>query len=117
MVIDDDDDLRETVRDVFEQAGYQVALAADGADALAQLRGGLRPGLILLDLSMPRMSGLEFREAQQRDAAIAEIPTIVLSASENLTETARRLDPTGVLRKPVSLRELLRLAERWCGAP
>ena len=61
MVVDDDIDIRETISDLLELRGFRVIGAGDGADAMAQLKGGARPSVILLDLMMPGLSGEEFR--------------------------------------------------------
>jgi len=108
LVVDDDRGIRETLGDVLRDEGYRVELASDGSEALARLRLGDVPSLILLDLSMPGMSGLEFRRAQLDDAALAGIPVVVLSADPKnpLPEVA------GWLRKPVDLHELLATVER-----
>ena len=82
--------------------GYRVVAAYDGAEALALLRDGLRPAVVVLDLAMPIMDGYAFREAQEADSAIAHIPVIVFSAlrpSRLPTATAyvRKSDPEGLL--------------------
>ena len=103
LVVDDDRGIRETLGDVLRDEGYAVELARDGAEALAMLRERPAPALILLDLSMPGMTGEELRRAQLDDARLAEIPVVVLSADE------RNPVPgvAGWLRKPVDLDALL----------
>ena len=81
MIIDDDPDLVCDLSELLESEGYEVATASDGLDALNQLRQGLRPSAILLDLMMPRMDGWDFRHEQLRDDELKEIPTIVLTAA------------------------------------
>src|SRR4051812_14163920 len=63
LVIEDDTDHREVVRDVLEEEGYQVDTAAHGRAGLARLSSGPPPDLILLDLMMPVMDGWEFMAA------------------------------------------------------
>ena len=63
LVVDDDPDIRETLRDVIEMEGFAVVTAADGREAMDRLRMGLRPSLIVLDLMMPRMSGWDLLTA------------------------------------------------------
>ena len=103
FVVDDDRGIRETLGDVLRDEGYRVRLARDGDEALALLRASESPQLILLDLSMPGMSGLEFRRAQLEDVRLAEIPVVVLSADERNPLP----DVAGWLRKPVELDALL----------
>src|SRR5580658_4426226 len=82
LIVDDDRDIRETIREVLEVEGYTVETAENGAAALAKLRH-VRPRLILLDLTMPVMDGASFREMQLSDESLAAIPTIVLTARNN----------------------------------
>ncbi len=103
FVVDDDRGIRETLGDVLRDEGYRVRLARDGDEALTLLRAGEIPQLILLDLSMPGMGGLEFRRAQLDDPRLAEIPVVVLSADERNPLP----DVAGWLRKPVELDALL----------
>ena len=75
------------------------------------LRAGLRPCLILLDLRMPRKSGLEFRAEQERDAQLAHIPTVIVSATDGprkLTNLVR------VLPKPMPVEQLLAIVQQHC---
>jgi two-component system, chemotaxis family, chemotaxis protein CheY len=104
LVVEDDRDIRETMTDALEQAGYQVVEAADGVDALERLRGSTRlPGLILLDLMMPRMNGVEFCEEKRKIAEWAAIPTVVLSADAQVKQKAEACRATSYLKKPVKL--------------
>jgi CheY-like chemotaxis protein len=106
LVVDDDRDMRDTVAAVLETEGYRVSCAADGAQALAMMRGD-RPEAIVLDLSMPVMSGWELLEAVHERRELREVPVLVLSALSA---------PAGVphLDKPVSLDELLATLDRMC---
>ncbi|NTX02699.1 response regulator [Myxococcus llanfairpwllgwyngyllgogerychwyrndrobwllllantysiliogogogochensis] len=113
LVVDDDLDIRDALQDAFELEGYSVLLAADGLEALAQLRQeGSRPHLILLDLMMPRMDGFAFREALRHDTALSDIPVVVASADLHLEAAAKQLDVAGCLRKPLDLHELLSTVKR-----
>jgi CheY-like chemotaxis protein len=111
LVIDDDDELRQTLCDVLDQEGYEVLSAAGGVEALEILRGGARPQLILLDLMMPGMSGWQMRERQLADPALAGIPVVVMTAIGTVDGL-----PVGdkVLLKPVRLEALLETVERYC---
>jgi DNA-binding response OmpR family regulator len=102
LVVEDEEDIRDTVAEALLDEGYDVVRACDGAEALEKLRA-CRPGLVLLDLMMPRMDGWAFRAAQREDPAVSRIPVIVLSAEGKVTG----LDAAGFLRKPFELDELL----------
>jgi CheY-like chemotaxis protein len=118
LVVEDDPALRNTLAEVLRENGYEVACAADGKDALAQLGARPRPSMILLDLAMPVMDGWAFRAEQRRDPRYAHIPTVVLSAS--LSSPDARLDvlqPAAALAKPFDLDRLMETVQRLCAAP
>ncbi len=112
LVVDDDPDVREALAEVLRDAGYAVAWACDGADAMRALRGGLRPAAILLDLMMPGMDGFQFRTEQRRDPELAGIPVIVLTADRSIDRDARALGAAGHLSKPARLDDVLEVVSR-----
>ena len=115
LVVDDDHDVREALREVLEDHGYQVLEAGNGHDALALLRREASPPcLILLDIMMPVMDGWEFRAAQREDPALAGIPVVVLSAHGQVQRPSDGVDPTAFLKKPVQLPPLLETVARYC---
>ena len=114
LVVDDDRDLRETLRDVLVLAGFTVRTACNGEEALVVLRENARPDVILLDLSMPVMDGATFRHEQRKDPAISSIPVIVFSATASLSDKARGLDAQAVLKKPLKLDQLLSTLGKFC---
>lgn len=117
LVVDDDEDIRETIIESLGDEGLIATGAADGAAALSALRNSdHRPGLILLDLMMPGMSGAEFRDRQLADPELAKIPVVVLTADANAEERCRELHADGCLRKPLTLAALIETAERYCHA-
>jgi CheY-like chemotaxis protein len=81
LVVDDDDVNRVTLCEVLAEEGYQVLAAVDGLAALELLERGPRPGLILLDLIMPRMSGWELLTRLAAEPRWSSLPVFVLSAS------------------------------------
>lgn len=113
LVVEDDDDIRETLAEVLTEDGYTVETARNGAQALAAL-GTIEPKLILLDLNMPVMNGREFREAQKRDPALLRIPTVVLTAVDKLRQEVSELEVDGAIAKPIELSQLLSVVERYC---
>jgi CheY-like chemotaxis protein len=106
LLIDDDAGIREAVELVLETEGLYLVTAQNGREALEYLQHGGSARIILLDLMMPVMSGVQFREAQLRDPSIAEIPVVVLSANGAVSQTAESLGLPW-LRKPISLETLL----------
>lgn len=105
LVIDDDADIRLSIADALCESDYRVEEASHGASALALLRSGLRPSLILLDLMMPVMGGEEFREHQMRDPVLAAIPVVVLTAGGPIVPILDGV--SGWLVKPIHLSDLL----------
>jgi CheY-like chemotaxis protein len=112
LVVDDDDDLRETLQTVLEAEGYEVASATNGRDALAYLRSNPLPCLVLLDLMMPIMDGWEFIQHQEADPKLADLVVIVVTAATDGRLNA--LAPRTVLPKPVPFERLLGAVEQHC---
>lgn len=109
LVVEDDDDLRELITDVLRERGHTVHCVRAGSEGLACLREtGFE--LILLDLTLPDMTGLEFLALRQRIPSLADIPVVVMSgAVEARAVGERRRFP--VLRKPFGISELVRCVE------
>jgi CheY-like chemotaxis protein len=115
LIVDDDSSIRDLLGLFLAHNGYTVATAHNGAEALALLRESVsRPELILLDLMMPVMNGVEFRDAQRADAALAAIPVAVISADANMGDKAPLLGADAYLAKPIDFAELLATVERFC---
>jgi CheY-like chemotaxis protein len=110
LVVDDDYDIREALSDVLASEGYSVVTAADGGEALDRLRDGIRPDVMLLDLMMPRVSGVEVIDALRKDESLRQIPVVVCSANRGYGPDD--LGVHDVLRKPVSVEELLEAVAR-----
>lgn len=109
LVVDDDQQMRETLSDLLSLEGYEVACAENGQHGLEVLRGGFKPVVIILDLMMPVMNGLEFRMQQLADPALAEIPVVVLSAG-TLWGAEPSVDV--FIKKPMGATELLQVIRR-----
>ncbi len=118
LLVEDDDALREALREVLVDEGFGVECAANGQEALEQLDRNPAPDLIVLDLVMPVMDGWAFRNAQRLTPRLARIPTMVLSASfPPDSPRMRSLEAQAVLSKPVSIDRLLRVMQRLLPAP
>lgn len=109
--------MRDSLTEALEDEGYSVASAANGRLALSYLQSSRRPDLILLDLQMPVMSGLEFREEQLRHDELAAIPVAVLSADPAGRTKIAGLNTAGFLEKPLDLPRLLHMIEQIVPAP
>ncbi len=104
LVVDDDSGVRELLTRSLSFEGFDVMEAANGQDALTQLRTGRRPGVIVLDLRMPVMDGWAFRVAQRADPRIARIPVVILSGAD--AHRFQEIEAVAALEKPVSLSQL-----------
>lgn len=118
VIVEDDIDVRETLAEVLSEEGYQTT-AFSGGQAALQYLSALKalPALILLDLMMPTMDGWEFRREQRRLKTFLEVPTVILSADGNIDRNMESLEANGYLRKPIHIKTLLQLVERFCGPP
>jgi CheY-like chemotaxis protein len=79
LIVEDDADQREALSAAMSGAGAEVAVASDGTDALAQLRCGPRPSVILLDLRLPRLGGEEFLREMRSDPRFEQVPVITMT--------------------------------------
>ena len=114
LVVEDVPDISELMTELFRYEGYDVENAPNGHEALARLRSGLAPCLILLDLAMPVMDGKSFREEQLRDPVYASVPVYVMSAHKDLEAKAKELRADGFFQKPFSLDDILAVAKSCC---
>jgi CheY-like chemotaxis protein len=109
LIVDDEADFRDSLRDAFEDVGYQVATAANGTDAMARLDELGRVCVVILDLVMPWMTGGEVYDAMRADPRFADIPVIVA------TSDATRAPPgVKTMLKPLDLGELLTEVAKHC---
>ena len=119
LLAEDDPASREALRLLLEREGLDVAVAADGDEALRFLQQNGPPHLILLDLSMPGMDGWKFMEALTRHPSWLGVPVVVVSGAAGVTaEDVRALGADDLLRKPVDPDELIAVVSRyaWAGA-
>jgi len=109
LVVEDDDDVRQALKETLEDEGYLVESARHGAEALELLRAmSHEPCLVLLDMMMPVMDGWEFLDERRHDPRLSGIPVAVVSAARDL--------PADVtcLKKPVSSDRLLDAVHAHC---
>ncbi|MEO0031704.1 MAG: hypothetical protein RIS94_1462 [Pseudomonadota bacterium] len=109
LIVDDSPTMIMSVRATLEMNGFRVAAARDGADAMGVLDGGLRPDLIITDINMPNMGGLDFiRNARSRpNCRFTPILTLTTESEQAKRDESRRLGATGWLVKPISGPDLL----------
>ncbi len=107
LVIDDDSELRESLALLLALKGYEVVTARDGREALETLQGGPRPCLIVLDLMMPEMDGLQFRRLLLEDPMLATIPVVLCSGHPTAPHLAKQLGVVACFEKPFDVQLLL----------
>ena len=115
LVVDDDTDLREALKDIFEFSGYVVFTAATGYEGLRLLRQlECAPSLIISDVRMADMDGYQFRQAVCADDIWREIPFVFLSARSWLNDDPQRrgLGVQGYMTKPFAVEDLLATVSR-----
>ena len=113
LLVDDDDDVRSSLRHFLSDEGLDVYTARDGREALLRLREIERPGLILLDLMMPGMDGSQFLAERRRVPAFSEIPVIIMSAWTREWH-GDTVGVDGVVTKPIRPEQLVELVARYC---
>jgi CheY-like chemotaxis protein len=112
LLVEDEDDLRETMREALELNGYAVVAAQDGQAALDELDRIDHICMVLLDLFMPRMNGWDFLSQLRSHPTLSELPVIVhTSAPAQAPPTATR-----VIQKPLRLERLLSVVNEFCPA-
>lgn len=110
LIVEDDRDVQDALRETLEDDGYDVRCARHGAEALSYLRRNPAPAVILLDLFMPVMNGWNFVRHLQQSSQLADIPVVVLTAAK--PHWGRPVER--VLQKPVSVDHLLGAIREAC---
>jgi CheY-like chemotaxis protein len=114
LVVDDDEDVRDAIRELLQRKGYAVLVANDGQEALDLLAAADPPCVVLLDLVMPVMDGWQFLASVQADPLLAQIPVVIVSAH---AATHAPAGSVGLLRKPFGTAELFAAVATHCGPP
>jgi CheY-like chemotaxis protein len=113
LVVDDDPDILEVITIVLGLYDVPAVTASDGIEALAAMRGSGEFGLVLLDLMMPRMNGVDVLAAMRRDAALATLPVIVISGNYHTEQAVLAMGADRYLLKPVDVDVLMHVVSRF----
>jgi len=113
LYVEDNAFNRKLVRDLLQRTAYQLLEATDGDSGLAAAQREL-PDLVIMDIQLPKMSGLDVTRALRADATTAHIPIIVITsfAMSGDEQKAKAAGATAYLAKPYSPRELLETIRR-----
>ena len=114
LVIEDDRDIREALKESLELEGYHVLAANNGKEGLDILKTLVTPCLVLLDMMMPVMGGREFLNELKKDATLMPIPVFIVSAIADKVNTEGAV---GFIKKPADLDVVLKMVERYCCKP
>ncbi len=115
LIIEDEPDLRDTLKELLELEGFHVSAAENGQEGLRLLKEIAQPCLILLDLMMPVMNGWQFLDALKVDHqhVLATIPVVVVSAAADVADIEQQ-HGCRAIKKPASIELLVGLAHRHC---
>jgi CheY-like chemotaxis protein len=109
-VVDDDAFIRQYVGDILRGQGYQIRIASSGMEGLALLHSRVPPALIIVDMLMPIVDGLEIVRIARKEADLGPIPILVISGVENRPD-----DVDGFLSKPFTPEQLLAMVRELLG--
>jgi len=109
LIVEDELEILESLREAFENEGYVVRCASNGMEALGLLRLHPPPSAVVLDLLMPVMTGNELYEAMQADPTLATIPVVV-----STSDPSRAPKNVLILKKPIDLHTMLTAVNRLC---
>jgi CheY-like chemotaxis protein len=112
LVVEDDQELREMMRDALELNGYTVVTAEDGQVALDKIGGIESLCLVILDLLMPVMNGWDFVEKMRRRTELASVPVVVHSSAPGPAPAG----VTRVIQKPMLFDRLISVVREYCSA-
>jgi len=118
LIVEDEHSIRETIRFVLEQAGYECLLACDGAEALIVARSG-SPELILLDVMLPKLNGYQVCRLLKRDSRFSAIPIVMVTARTQDQDYAQGKESGAddYLTKPFEFADLLQIIRRHLAEP
>lgn len=114
MIVEDHEDTRDAIAAILEDEGYAVVTAGNGIQALEQMRDGVRPSVILLDIALPVMNGIEFLRARRVRPFASRTPVLLLSGMGQDLQglLGEGLEVRGFLRKPIDAPRLIEEVRR-----
>lgn len=118
MIIEDEEDAAELFAEMMRVSGYQVVKTSRSAPALDMMAAD-KPDVVLLDIMMPEVSGLDILRQMRRDPALVDIPVVVVSAKSMPSDIKHGMEAgaSTYLTKPVGFLDLKEAVERALGGP
>lgn len=110
LIVEDDRDIVALFRHVLDIAGYHTEIVLDGRDAMDRL-GIMTPNIVLLDLQLPRLSGVEILKNMRDDERLKRVPVVVITAYAPIADSLP-VEPDLLLLKPVDINQLSNLVQR-----
>jgi len=116
LVLDDQEYLREIIAVILGDAGYPAVPVANTTEAVQRLEE-TRPDLLVLDMSLPGITGLEFLDELRRDPRWAALPVLMVSGDPGALATVQGRPNVGTLPKPFDVNVLISETQRLIGPP
>jgi two-component system, OmpR family, alkaline phosphatase synthesis response regulator PhoP len=117
VVVDDDDTIREILENVLVHSGYKVDLCGEALKAIDLIQTGEKPAVIILDIMMEYMDGLEILERLKKIDDYNDIPIIVITAmkSDRIKDTSLDAGASEFLKKPLNIDFFMKLVNEYSG--
>lgn len=114
FLVDDSLTMLMSLKATLEMAGFVVNTASDGVDALAKLTSGPKPDLVITDVNMPRMGGLELIKNLRQTPGFRFVPILTLTTESNVEKRneGKALGATGWLVKPIAGPDLIKVIKQ-----
>jgi two-component system chemotaxis response regulator CheY len=112
LVVDDSSTMVMSLKSSLELSGFKVETAADGQIALDKLKAGSKPDLIITDINMPRMDGLELIRNTRKLLRFTPILALTTESQQAKRDEAKKLGATGWLVKPIGGADLVKVIKQ-----
>lgn len=112
LIVDDSATMIMSVKNTLEMNGYKVETAEDGVKALAKITSGLKPDLIITDINMPNMGGIELIKKARAILRFTPILTLTTENQTGMREQGKAAGATGWLVKPVGGTDLIKIIKQ-----
>lgn len=113
LVVDDEAGVCSVLSEVLSDEGFKVTVVHNGVDAIARMYAS-KPRLVLLDLMLPQMDGLEVLEQMRHDRELKRIPIVAMSAAPALLQAAKTNGADEILQKPFNAGDIVSAVLKHC---